>query len=451
MKKWWAGCFVLSLTGAAQVQAQSLDDAVTQAIMENPITRTEVARYEQFRDDARAQRGAWLPSVDLEARAGRGRNESEVNGLDRSSDPHDYRRGSITLSQLIWDNNRTLERVRNADTQVDYQRWEVAAAANRVGLATVEAYLDVLQTQRLIELAERNVDTHQRIAADIRRRSELGAGTATDASQVDGRLARAQSSLISAYNNREDAISSFVRLVGEPPRDLEPPEEVKLAPVPDDIDMALAMANEQNPILVAARHSVTAAGHEIGAERADFLPELRFQASRLASRDYDFEGSRSNDWNADLVMSWNLYRGGIDVAEMRARQHSLEAVQYDSDRALREVRDELRLAWNARDYVTSQLPYLARHMSASEQTRINYRKQFDIGRRTLLDVLDSETELYSAQQDQLQARFALIRAQYRLLAVTGNLLDTLQINVDQGDVNGNQLLGTSSRVQEDAS
>ncbi|WP_445619512.1 TolC family outer membrane protein [Kushneria sp. Sum13] len=439
MKKWWAGCFVLSLTGAAQ--AQSLDDAVTQAIMENPITRTEVARYEQFRDDARAQRGAWLPSVDLEARAGRGRNESEVNGLDRSSDPHNYRRGSITLSQLIWDNNRTLERVRNADSQIDYQRWEVAAAANRVGLATIETYLDVLQTQRLVELAERNVDTHQNIAADIRRRSELGAGTATDASQVDGRLARAQSSLIAAYNNREDAISSFVRLVGMPPRDLMLPDEVDLAPVPDDLEQAQAMANENNPILVAARHSVTAAGHEVGAERSDFLPELRFQASRMTSRDYDFEGSRANDWNAELVMSWNLYRGGSDMAQLHARQHSLEAVQYDSDRALREVRDELRLAWNARDYVTSQLPYLARHVDASEQTRVNYRKQFDIGRRTLLDVLDSETELYGAQQDQLQARFALMRARYRLLAVTGHLLDTLQIRVGQGDVDGEQLLG----------
>lgn len=445
MRKWWAGLYVLSLAGAAQ--AQSLDEAVTQAIMENPITRTEVARYEQFREDARAQRGAWLPSVDLEARAGRGRNESEVNGIDRSSDAHDYRRGSITLSQLIWDNNRTLERVRNADSQIDYQRWEVAAAASRVGLATIETYLDVLQTQRLVALAERNVDTHQRIAADIRRRSELGAGTATDTSQVDGRLARAQSSLVAAYNNREDAISSFIRLVGEPPRDLVPPEEVDLAPVPDELDQALAMATENNPILMAARHSVTAAGHEIGVERSDFLPELRFQASRMTSQDYDFEGSRANDWNAEIVMSWNLYRGGSDVARLRSRQHSLEAVQYDSDRALREVRDELRLAWNARDYVTSQLPYLARHVSASEQTRVNYRKQFDIGRRSLLDVLDSETELYSAQQDQVQGRFALTRARYRLLAVTGHLLDTLQIRVNQDDVDGNQLLGMGSIAQ----
>ncbi|WP_456269479.1 TolC family outer membrane protein [Kushneria sp. AK178] len=441
MKTWWAGLWALSLAGAAQ--AQSLDEAVTQAIMENPITRTEIARYEQFREDARAQRGAWLPSVDLEARVGRGRNESEVNGIDRSSDAHGYRRGSITLSQMIWDNNRTLERVRNADSQVDYQRWEVAAAANRVGLATIESYLDVLQTQRLVALAERNVDTHQSIAADIRRRSELGAGTATDTSQVDGRLARARSSLIAAYNNHEDAISAFVRLVGAPPRDLMMPGEVDLAPVPDDLERALAMATDNNPIVLAARHSVTAAGHEIGAERSDFLPELRFQASRMASRDYDFEGSRANDWNAELVMSWNLYRGGSDMAQLRARQHSLEAVQYDSDRALRDVRDELRLAWNARDYVTSQLPWLARHVEASEQTRVNYRKQFDIGRRTLLDVLDSETELYGAQQDQLQARFALIRARYRLLAVTGHLLDTLQVRVNQGDVDGNRLLGVA--------
>ncbi|MDH4572264.1 hypothetical protein CUR86_07185 [Salinicola acroporae] len=435
MKRWVLSAGIATLAGSAQ--AQTLTEAVTQAVMEYPSTRTEMARYQQNLEDARAQRGAYLPSVDLEARVGYGENESETDGISQSSDPHSYRRAYLTLSQLIWDGNTTLERIRQADAESDYQRWQVAAAANQVGLVTVQSYLDVLRSQRLLELAQRNVDTHQRIAADIRRREELGAGTATDTSQVDGRLAQAQASLIAARNNLDDAVSAFVRYVGESPKNLTLPDDVDMHGVPGDFDAAMAMATANNPLVISASHSIAAAQHEVAAERGNFLPTFRAEASRLASRDYDYEGNDADDWSADLVMSWNLYRGGIDAAEMRSREDALRAVRYDSDRSLREIRDELRLAWNARDYVTSQLPFLQRHVEASEQTRVNYRKQFDIGRRTLLDMLDSETELYDAQQAQVQATFALRQANYRLLSATGQLLDTLQVDTamigDAGD------------------
>ncbi|WP_157956913.1 TolC family outer membrane protein [Salinicola aestuarinus] len=427
MRQWILGAGLAALAGSAQ--AQTLADAVTRAVMEYPTTRTEMARYQQNLEQARAERGAYLPSVDVETRVGYGENETENDGIRQSSEPHDYRRAQITLSQLIWDGNTTLERIRQADAESDYQRWQVAAAANQVGLVTVESYLDVLLRQRLLELAERNVETHQRIAADIRRRSDLGVGTTTDTTQVEGRMAQAQASLIAARNNLDDSISSFVRYVGARPRDLTLPGDVDMSAVPADFDAAMAMATAQNPLVISASYSIAAARHEVAAERGDFLPTFRAEASRLASRDYDFEGNQADDWNADLVMSWNLYRGGIDVAEMRAREESLRAVRYDSDRSLREIRDELRLAWNARDYVRSQIGYLSQYVDATQQTRVNYRKQFDIGRRTLLDMLDSETELFDAQQSEVQAEFALRRANYRLLSATGQLLDTLEVNV----------------------
>ncbi|WP_162617934.1 TolC family outer membrane protein [Salinicola halophilus] len=435
MRQWILGAGLAALAGSAQ--AQTLTEAVTRAVMEYPTTRTEMARYQQNLEDARAERGAYLPSIDVEARVGYGENETETDGISRTSDPHSYRRGQITLSQLIWDGNTTLERIRQADAESDYQRWQVAAAANQVGLVTIESYLDVLLRQRLLELAQRNVDTHQRIAADIRRRGELGAGTATDTTQVEGRMAQAQASLIAARNNLDDAISSFLRYVGESPRNLTLPDAVDTSAVPDDFDAAMAMATAQNPLVISASHSIAAAQHEVAAERGDFLPTFRAEASRLASRDYDYDGNQADDWNADLVMSWNLYRGGIDTAQMRSREEALRAVRYDSDRSLREIRDELRLAWNARDYVSSQVGFLSQYVDSAQKTRVNYRKQFDIGRRTLLDMLDSETELFEAQQAEVQAEFALRRANYRLLSATGQLLDTLEVNVgmigDAGD------------------
>ncbi|OHV07113.1 hypothetical protein BH688_16770 [Kushneria phosphatilytica] len=427
MKRWY--WMLGALLASTSVQAQTLTEAVTEAVREHPVTRTELARYQQRLAEARAQKGAYLPSLNLEGRSGYGSHESEVEGISQQSDPHDYRRGSITLSQLIWDGNRTLNQIRQANDEADYQRWQVASAANRIALSAIQAYLDVLQQQRLVELAQSNVEHHQSTAADIRRRSDAGAGTTTDTSQVEGRLARAQASLIAARNNLEDARSAYIRYVGEAPGRLQLPEDVSMSVIPDDLDRVMAMATANNPLLIAARQSIQAAGHEVAAERGDFLPSFSVEASRLISRDYDFEGSDADDWSAEMVMRYNLYRGGSDLAELHARDHALEAVRHDSDRALREVRDELRLAWNARDYLQNELPYLKQHIDASEQTRINYRKQFDIGRRTLLDLLDSENEVYDARRSRLQAEFDLRQARYRILAATGQLLDSMQVNV----------------------
>lgn len=427
MKKWLATALATLILSPAQ--AQTLTMAVSQAVRENPIIRTELARYQQRRYEASAQRGAYLPTIGLSARYGQGQFESETNGISQDSDQHSYQRATITLSQLIWDGNLTVERINQASSEADYQRLQVAAAASEIGLRTVRAYNEVLLSQQLVTLAEQNVIKHRQIAADISRRAESGAGTSTDTSQVEGRLAQAEASLISAQNNLRDAESSYLRYVGDSPLNLIPPESVDTSALPNDLAGALKLAAEQNPLIASAHMSIKAAKHEVGAQRGSFSPAFAFEANRMISHDYDYVGVRNDDWSAELVMSYNLYRGGADLNNLQASASALEAVRYDSDRALREVQDELRLAWNARESINNQLPYLQRHIETSEQTKINYRKQFDIGRRTLLDLLDSENEFYRARQALLQAQYDLTRADYRLLASTGALLDTLEIEL----------------------
>ncbi|MCM2129928.1 TolC family outer membrane protein [Larsenimonas rhizosphaerae] len=425
-KQWW---WLAALCMAPAAQAQTLAEAVSQAVHENPITRTEIARYEARQADARAAKGGYLPTVDVTARTGRGRFESETNGISANSKPHDYQRASITLTQLIWDGNTTIERIRQARTEADYQKLQAAAAANSVALSSVEAYLNVLLNQQLVELAERNVEIHQDTASDIRRRAESGAGTTADATQVEGRLAQAESTLIAARNNLADAASAYQRYVGAAPTRLVEPDEPDMTALPDSLKGIQALARKYNPLLLSAEASIRSQQHQRNAERGDFWPTFSLEGSRSWAEDYDYEGVSDDDWSAELVMRYSLYRGGIDAAELRSQSHALEAVKYDSDRARREVSDELRLAWNARDYLRSQMPYLDRHVESSKQSRVNYRKQFDIGRRSLLDLLDSETEFYQSRQARLRAESDLMRARYRLLSATGQLLDTLKVDV----------------------
>ncbi|GED42911.1 hypothetical protein FBG13_10165 [Cobetia marina] len=429
MKKTLLALSVMAgMSSSFSASAQSLEEAVSKAVMENPRTRLQVTRHIQRLEEAEVQRGAYRPTVDLTGRLGYGKFDSEDDGVNDEDDWHDYRRLDLTIRQLLWDGDTTIERIRQAETEADYQRLQTAAEANDVALDTAGAYLDVMRDELILKYAQANLDAHRRISSDIGRRAESGLGARSDVRQVDGRLANAEASVLSARNNLEDSRSAYLRLVGELPTDLNLPS-LDTDLISADVESAYVQANQRNPLLAAARVSIDAARHEVNAEKGDNYPEFSIEGNRTLTDDYDQDESSSDDWSVELVMRYNLYRGGRDQAEIRGRQAALETVEHDNDRVMRDVRDEIRLAWNARENLKRQIDYLESYVRAATDTRESYRKQFDIGRRTLLDLLDSESELFTSQQNLIRARFDLETANYRLLSATGALLDSMNVAV----------------------
>ncbi|TVU67777.1 MULTISPECIES: TolC family outer membrane protein [Cobetia] len=419
---------IAGISVSVHASALTLEESVSKAVMENPRTRLQVSRHIQRLEEAETQRGAYRPTVDLTGRLGYGRFDSESDNVEDDDNWHDYRRLDVTIRQLLWDGDTTLERIRQAETEADYQRLQVAAEANDVALDTSGAYLQVMRDELILKYAQANLDAHLRISNDIGRRADSGLGARSDVRQVDGRLANAEASVLSAQNNLEDSRSAYLRLVGEQPSELRLPT-IDTSLISADVDSAYVQANQRNPLLASARVSIDAARHEVNAEKGDYYPEFSLEGNRSLTDNYDQDDSSDDDWSVELVMRYNLYRGGRDQSEIRGRQAALETVEHDNDRVVRDVRDEIRLAWNARENLKRQIDYLESYVRAATDTRESYRKQFDIGRRTLLDLLDSESELFTSQQNLIRARFDLETANYRLLSATGALLDSMSVSV----------------------
>lgn len=419
---------IAGISVSVHASALTLEESVSKAVMENPRTRLQVSRHIQRLEEAETQRGAYRPTVDLTGRLGYGKFDSESDNVEDDDNWHDYRRLDVTIRQLLWDGDTTLERIRQAETEADYQRLQVAAEANDVALDTSGAYLQVMRDELILKYAQANLDAHLRISNDIGRRADSGLGARSDVRQVDGRLANAEASVLSAQNNLEDSRSAYLRLVGEQPSELRLPT-IDTSLISADVDSAYVQANQRNPLLASARVSIDAARHEVNAEKGDYYPEFSLEGNRSLTDNYDQDDSSDDDWSVELVMRYNLYRGGRDQSEIRGRQAALETVEHDNDRVVRDVRDEIRLAWNARENLKRQIDYLESYVRAATDTRESYRKQFDIGRRTLLDLLDSESELFTSQQNLIRARFDLETANYRLLSATGALLDSMSVSV----------------------
>jgi len=171
--------------------------------------------------------------------------------------------------------------------------------------------------------------------------------------------------------------------------------------------------------------------------KANYYPKLSLEIAANTDNDVAGEdglnrfgpnvGGHRNDLSVMLRMQYNLYSGGKDAALQRSAAYQIIEAQEINYRAHRQVTESFGLAWNAYSMLGLQKQYIQQHVVTSKDTQEAYKQQFSLGQRNLLDLLDTENELFQARQDYLDADFNELSARYRLLNVTGQLLDSLRV------------------------
>ena len=136
-----------------------------------------------------------------------------------------------------------------------------------------------------------------------------------------------------------------------------------------------------------------------------------------------------DDLTVMLRMRYNLYRGRSDEAKKQQFAHLVEKAKEVRNNTYRQVEQETRLAWVAYEAVRDQIPVLEDYVRDSESTKAAYIQQFDLGRRTLLDLLNTENEMITAKQSLVTARQDLLYNEYRIFRAIGELLYTVGVEL----------------------
>ncbi|UUZ55188.1 TolC family protein [Massilia sp. H-1] len=168
--------------------------------------------------------------------------------------------------------------------------------------------------------------------------------------------------------------------------------------MPQTPNAALGSALKSHPALLAAVENVRANDKASSIRRASFAPkvDVRLRSDRSGNVG-GIAGRTSND-AVEIQMSWNLFNGMSDVSRVRQQADLINVARDQRDKACRDVRQTLLIAYNDTVKLTEQLSYLDQHQLSIEKARDAYRKQFDIGQRSLLDLLDSENELFQSKR-----------------------------------------------------
>lgn len=421
----WGIMLAGMLAGGGAAQAQTLRDAVEQTIQTSPDVLIDVNRRLAADKAVDMARGGYKPKIDLNL--GIGREWSENISTRPGSDTLTRREASLTLSQMLYDGYATKNEVERSEAQVAAAAGQVGDTSERTALRTVEVYLEVLRRQELQALTRENLAAHERTFEQIKLRTDSGVGRQADLEQAQARLSLAQANLAAADANLREANINFIRVTGQPPQALEAAAAVDCKLFPASVDNTVAAAYAGNPALqVAIANYEAALAQERGAD-APFKPRVDLELGASANDNLDGVDFRNNDAYAMARLKYNLYHGGTDQARVRETRHRNDEALATVERTKRLIQENTRLSWNALETAKDRLPRLKTHADATALTRDAYAKQFSIGQRTLLDLLDSENELYTARSDYINGQYLERFAQYQLMAGMGKLLDTLGV------------------------
>jgi adhesin transport system outer membrane protein len=405
----------------------TLESAVNDAVINNPEFRAEVKRYHSYQSDLRGSKSGYLPSIDL--KAGIGYEEVDNQSIDNTGEGLTRKEASISLTQNLFNGFGDVNEVKRQEYRTNAQAFSAIASANDIALETIESYIDLLKEQEFRQLALENMRTHQQIFEQITQRNNAGIGDQVEVDQASARLALAESNYAAAENNYFDAQARFRRVLGRDPDNMLV-KPVFQEPLPDSLEEATEFALNEHPTLRTANNDVLETEYQYKAASRFHYPSVDLVVEQTF--DHDISGVEGKDHNlqAMLRLSYNLYSGGRDSADKDRTQHEYQEANEVRDNTRRQVVENLRYAWNAKTYVEQQLSYIEQHIKLTYDTLTGYRNQFTLGRRTLLDLLNTENEYYSATQNLISSEYELLKANYRVMAGMGTLLPSFGLNYD---------------------
>lgn len=406
----------------------SVEDSIYGVLRNHHNLRGMIENREVLDHEVRRAQAGFGPRVDVTGQAG-GSVLSDSSTRSQNLDSQMWGKVgySAQLVQPIWDGFATRSRVRTAKSTLESQKYRVFDTATSLSLDAIIAHIDLLRRRKIYELSEENVAHHKSLVGQAQDRASLGADTAADVTQAQSRLQRALSSLSEAKASLLVAEETYTRLTGLPAA-----SRLQAVTMPPQLYTAaqavLEKAKKSNPKLAAYLQDIRASRAERELADSAFSPTLNLEAGP----NYTNLGGTSDRWvySFDVmgVVRWNIFNSGADVAERRAASARMR----QSRQVMYNFIDDLKLDVDSTwvNYLAAQEQYnhYSKAIEYNKYTRTAYTEQFQIGKRSILDVLDTESELYNSATQAETARGNILVGAYRLSALTGNMLPEMSIN-----------------------
>lgn len=412
--------------------AVSLDQAIAAALETSPEINQAIMNKEAIEFEREQAQGLYMPRVNIEASAGIRRLENPTRRTLGIEDDELYPlEAGIIAEQTVIDFGRRHGELMRQAARTDGAALRVAERSENTALLVSRQYLDILLQQRVVAAAEDNVTFHRNLVGDLGQGVQQGSISIADQQQAQERL---QAAIVRKTEAEEALVNAQIQLqtlTGLSITGASMPQSLR-ATLSPTLGEAVAEARQNNPKVKEAAADVDAAHAMVEKANGDLYPTVGVEARGRVGEDIDGFDGETNDVLARVVLRWNIFDGGINRAKYQEMVRRASEARFRLHELTRYAEEDVRRAWNSMSTQRKVAQELDTQSKVSDDLLLSYREQFNVGRRSLLDVLDAQNTRYNVQVRLETARFAEQFAEYQVLAASNKLLSSMSLKPASG-------------------
>lgn len=440
--------FVVAMLTSSYATADTLYEAVQYGMIANPDILLNTAKGLSAKQAIDKAKGGLYPSIDVTGGFGRQRSVNPTSAAidDTPSTTLNIVESAVELRQRLFAGGGIINEVKRNQYLTEAQKWKTQGIAEDLALEITKNYFAVLLHERLYAYSIENLKAHKAVFKMIKERADAGITRTAEVDQANARLALAEANKISALADLQEVKINYAKTVGKWPENLQMPHVPARKSLPNNLARIIEKGLDNHPTVKSSYADIKEAKAQYDVARAAYYPEVNLVLNSSKNKNLGgLIGPNDSDTVA-VRMNYNAFRGGADAARIRETAYQVQEAYETKNRTLLELKETIRLAWNA--YVASALRIqpLKQHVTASRKTRTAYQDEFKVGKRTLLDLLDSQNEYYQSQIELARAENDEILSRYRILNGMGCLLKYLNLRLPVNVVNNDVFSSAQTNI-----
>lgn len=346
---------------------------------------------------------------------------------DRANLPNvgfEQRSGQLRVLMPVYDQVAMAQLAQRESASISAD-WRLTDVREQLMLRTLENYVELVRAERLATLAQENVRTHRLYVAQIKDIARFDTGRTADLYTAVARTSLAESILVSRVARLDSAKAQWRQLTG-----MSAPPQLPEAPrvtLPPTLESVLSSALADHPVIQLARADVEVARDGIAIARAPYRPRVTLEANTRFGNDWGgFVGNQTTRY-IGVALEVPVFNGFSDQFADRAASEQVQAATHAQDRIRDELRRRVEQFWFDLQAAAASLRTFEDYARSAKDMVDATRNQFKIGRRTLLDLLNTENELFTARSNIESAEMDITLAGWRLLGVRGRIAAELDL------------------------
>jgi len=425
-----AVCGTYLVFASLNLYALDLKSALNESLTTNPEVQQKYQELSAAYHELDISRSGYLPKLDVQSSVSKERANTQMTGFE--SRQFRTLNTNITLTQNLFSGFMTDSEMSAKRHNIQMKSYEYDEKVNDLSLRMIKGYLDLLKAYELLEVERENSKIHEKIYQKISLRVEAGGGRIADHKEALAKLSLSYVNTLTQDNNYNDAASLLHTLMGRyvDVKTLQKPS-INASLLPRTLEEAMEEAVQKNASVMVGKSEVESAKESVDVERSTYYPKVD---AELNSRTYDNANGTGNidkTAAAMVTLSYNLYNGGGDEARVkRSLSQTYNAMEHL--RSLkRDAMENMAIAYNAYTVFNRQKPFLDLYREANLDKTHYYHEEFDLGRRSLIDLVDAENEYSTARRKAIENEYDLLYSFFRVLAAKNELVPYFNIEMEK--------------------